>query len=100
MNPSLKQVILKPRNARREVRQAVQGVANIRSREGQPGPWAEATLADFSESGFRLIHLNSTLTAGQELDFVHPYAKGTARVVWNRILDGRVETGCMILTRQ
>lgn len=90
---------LSSEDQRREARTAGEGRASVRAREGQPGPWSDAKLVDFSENGFRLDHGDTSFTAGQELDFAHPYAKGTARVVWNRILDGRVETGCLILTR-
>jgi len=84
---------------RREPRRKAQGVASVRSKDDQRSPWLEVQLVDISDGGFRLSHVDTTFTAGQELDFTHPYAAGTARVIWNRILDGRVETGCLILTR-
>ena len=93
------QTALSAKDQRREPRKPADGIASIRARERLAGPWSEAKLVDFSESGFRLDHRDTSFRAGQELDFAHPYAKGTARVVWNRILDGRVETGCLILTR-
>lgn len=86
-------------NKRREVRRAAQGVANVRAKRDENSAWLEVQLVDVSESGFRLAHIDTSFFAGEELDFRHPYAAGTARVVWNRILDGRVETGCMILTK-
>ena len=84
---------------RREQRRRAQGVASVRPKNDRQSPWLEVQLVDVSDSGFRLAHIDTTFFAGQELDFAHPHAVGTARVVWNRILDGRVETGCMILTR-
>jgi hypothetical protein len=99
ISPSKRQTVLRSEDQRRESRKAGDGIASIRARENRPGPWSEAKLVDFSDNGFRLDHGDTSFRAGQELDFSHPYAKGTARVVWNRILDGRVETGCLILTR-
>ena len=84
---------------RREPRHKAQGVASVRPKDSQQSQWLQGQLIDVSDSGFRLAHIDTTFFAGQELDFTHPYATGTARVMWNRILDGRVETGCMILTR-
>jgi hypothetical protein len=86
-------------NKRREVRREAQGVASVRPKREPNSVWHEAKLVDVSDSGFRLAHIDTSFLAGEELDFKHPYAAGTARVVWNRILDGRVETGCMILTK-
>ena len=84
---------------RREPRHKAQGKAKVRSKDDQHSPWLQVELVDISDGGFRLSHVDTTFVAGQELDFTHPYATGTARVIWNRILDGRVETGCLILTR-
>lgn len=84
---------------RRELRREAQGVASVRPKDDGHSPWLEVQLVDVSDSGFRLAHKDTTFVAGQELDFTHPHATGTARVMWNRILNGRVETGCMILTR-
>jgi hypothetical protein len=32
------------------------------------------------------------------VEFSHPLAVGAARVMWNRIMDQRVETGFLIVT--
>jgi len=84
---------------RREPRHLVQSTASVRPKDDQRSVWLQVQLVDFSDSGFRVSHVDPTFYAGEELDFTHPYATGTARVIWNRILDGRVETGCLILTR-
>ena len=103
MNPAIKDI--RPEvsrtlsDKRREPRLKAEGVANVRPKDDQHSPWLQVQLVDFSDGGFRLAHIDTTFVAGQVLDFAHPHAAGTARVVWNRILDGRVETGCMILTR-
>jgi hypothetical protein len=103
MNPAIKDTLAEVSSAhidkRRELRRTAQGVASVRPSDARHSPWLEVQLVDVSDSGFRLAHKDTTFVAGQELDFAHPHAAGTARVMWNRILKGRVETGCMILTR-
>jgi hypothetical protein len=54
-------------------------------------------LVDYSNSGFRAIHAYAALHAGQVVDFQHAVAVGRARVMWNRIMDDRVETGFLVL---
>ena len=54
-------------------------------------------LMDVSPSGFRMAHANQSLHSGQMVGFSHSLAAGTARVMWNRILDERVETGFLIV---
>ena len=60
----------------------------------------DGLLFEISESGFRATHHCSTLEPGQEARFAHRWGSGRARVVWNRILPDRVETGFWILDRQ
>ena len=55
------------------------------------------TLADYSKSGFRVVHHCPDLHSGQIVRFQHLIACGTARVMWNRILEGRVESGFLIV---
>jgi hypothetical protein len=55
-------------------------------------------LADVSASGFRAIHRNSGLCAGQYVRFRHGYAEGVAQVVWNRVMNDSVESGFLILS--
>jgi hypothetical protein len=54
-------------------------------------------LVDYSKNGFRAIHGYAALHAGQVVDFQHAVAGGRARVMWNRIMDDRVETGFLVL---
>ena len=54
-------------------------------------------LLDYSNGGFRAAHGHRVLQAGQEVRFRHFRAQGKARVVWNRILPKRMESGFLIL---
>ena len=54
-------------------------------------------LVDVSPSGFRMAHGNQSLQSGQLVEFSHSLALGVARVMWNRIMDQRVETGFRIV---
>jgi hypothetical protein len=56
----------------------------------------EGRLVDLSEGGFRMAHASIELIPGMVVKFKHSTATGTARVVWNRILLNRVETGFLI----
>jgi hypothetical protein len=56
------------------------------------------TLADYSKSGFRAVHSCADLHSGQLVYFRHFIASGTARVMWNRIQQGRVESGFLVIT--
>ena len=68
------------------------GSAKGRSKE------VRGKLLDRSTGGFRAEHDCAELTSGQVVRFRLPNsAKGKARVVWTRILEGRVETGFLIL---
>jgi hypothetical protein len=53
-------------------------------------------LMDISRSGFRMAHHCNTLSPGQLVHFRHDRAQGEARVVWNRIENGSVETGFVL----
>ena len=55
------------------------------------------TLLDYSRSGFRALHHYSELRPGQLVRFRHVVASGTAKVIWNRILPERVESGFLIV---
>jgi hypothetical protein len=59
----------------------------------------EGRLIDVSASGFRMAHGDRSLAAGQTVEFAHDEAAGQARVMWNRILDGSVETGFFVIRR-
>jgi hypothetical protein len=54
-------------------------------------------LVDISRSGFRACHSYFRLEPGQQVRFRYPASQGRARVMWNRILNGRVETGFLVL---
>ena len=57
----------------------------------------EGQLRDISTGGFRAAHGSSSLEAGQEVEFIHPYGEGRARVMWTRVTAGMVESGFMHL---
>jgi hypothetical protein len=46
-----------------------------------------------------MAHGETLLEPGQILPFSHREAAGRARVIWNRIMSGRVETGFLIVER-
>ena len=56
-----------------------------------------AELLDYSKSGFRAAHEYSALSTGQVVRFQRLVAWGQAKVVWNRILGEKVETGFVVL---
>ncbi len=57
--------------------------------------WGE--LIDLSNGGFRVRHQRMRLSTGQQVRFTHPSGKGTARVIWTRILGENAESGFLIL---
>ena len=57
----------------------------------------DGLLLDAGAVGFRMTHQCWFLQRGQEVDFEYTGRKGRARVVWNRILPDRIETGFKIL---
>lgn len=60
-------------------------------------------LADVSQSGFRAVHRSRELNPGRVIRFHFEDRQsgqkrsGWARVVWTRVLDSVVETGCFIV---
>jgi hypothetical protein len=54
-------------------------------------------LLDYSRSGFRAQHDYASLSSGQVVSFQHLLARGRAKVMWNRIADGNVECGFLVL---
>jgi hypothetical protein len=60
----------------------------------------EGQLMDISPNGFRMAHACASLEAGQLVEFSHLEAAGHARVMWNRILAERVESGFLVLAAQ
>jgi hypothetical protein len=82
---------------RREQRRRASGTVRIRF--GNPRPQEVAgDLVDVSESGFRMAHAFPSLEAGQVVEFSHLEARGRARVMWNRIVEQRVETGFFVVS--
>jgi len=81
---------------RREARREASGAVHIRWSEPKPIE-IEGQLMDVSLGGFRMSHDFVSLEAGQIVNFSHVEAKGRARVIWNRIVGNRVETGFLIL---
>lgn len=60
----------------------------------------EGTLLDVSDSGFRAVHDHVTLSRGTIVRFEHRFTIGRAKVVWNRVLDGEVQSGFSVLREQ
>jgi hypothetical protein len=84
---------------RAETRHKATGNVTLRLNEDYQVAF-EGRLMDISASGFRVRHANSHLRSGQECDFSLPGTRGRARVVWNRITTGFIETGFLILTHE
>lgn len=80
---------------RREPRHPARGAVKVK----RPAGKIDGELVDVSSSGFRMEHQSGALEPGQVIEFWHAYAAGKARVIWNRILEGRVETGFFIEER-
>ena len=84
------------REMRREERRPTDGA--VRVRYSNPRPMEiEGRLMDVSLSGFRMAHSCVTLASGQMVEFTHTEASGKARVMWNRVVDQRVETGFLVV---
>lgn len=81
---------------RREIRQPAEGPVLVNFSNPQPIE-VLGELVDVSPNGFRMAHANQSLQSGQLVGFSHSSAIGTARVMWNRIMDHRVETGFRIV---
>jgi PilZ domain len=84
------------REKRREQRREADGTVRIRFSDPQPLEIA-GHLVDVSENGFRMAHRFPSLAAGQIVEFSHIEAQGRARVMWNRIVEQRVETGFLVV---
>jgi ABC-type nitrate/sulfonate/bicarbonate transport system permease component len=82
---------------RREIREPAEGPVLVNFSNPQPMEIL-GQLVDVSPGGFRMAHANQSLQSGQLVGFSHGLAIGTARVMWNRIVDHRVETGFRIVT--
>jgi hypothetical protein len=82
-------------DSRREPRRAAEGSVVVEFHNPQKRQ-LEGRLVDQSESGFRMAHTSIELVPGMMVKFKHSSSSGTARVVWNRILQHQVETGFLI----
>lgn len=89
-------VLPDPQNRRAEERFSIEGELLL-SFDDPVHHEVRAQLVDYSKSGFRAVHEYSALSTGQEVRFQRLVAWGRARVVWNRILGERVETGFVLL---
>jgi hypothetical protein len=81
---------------RRESRRTANGPIVVRFGQEQSFV-VHGHLVDVSASGFRMLHQCTTLETGQIVEFSHPEASGTARVMWNRIVDRMVQTGFFVM---
>jgi hypothetical protein len=54
-------------------------------------------MVDVSAHGFRAAHNCPHLGTGEEVMFEHALGHGRARVVWNRIAEGQLESGFLVL---
>ena len=84
------------REKRRESRRLAQGVVHVRFSNPRLVK-IKGRLIDISASGFRMAHDETSLVAGILVDFSHAEGSGRARAMWNRIVDGKVETGFLIV---
>lgn len=84
---------------RREFRRPANGIVHLKLTTPRPFE-VVGRLLDVSDSGFRMTHSYTPLAAGQVVEFRHHENAGRARVVWNRILGDRVETGFLIVNSQ
>ncbi len=86
-----------PQEKRREPRREASGLVHVRFAYPKAME-IEGRLIDISPGGFRMSHHFASLEAGQIVEFAHIEAKGRARVIWNRIVAERVETGFLVLS--
>ena len=81
---------------RKEVREAADAELTLIVDDPFPAE-VRGRLIDISRSGFRASHSYPQFEPGQQVRFRYPAAEGQARVMWNRILKDRVETGFLVL---
>jgi hypothetical protein len=63
-----------------------------------PGaPLLRARLVDISAQGFRAAYDSASLPSGSIVRFRHARTVGTAKVVWNRTVGDKWESGFLIL---
>jgi hypothetical protein len=81
---------------RREHRREATGLVQVRFSDPQPQQ-IEGRLMDVSSGGFRMAHVYASLAPGQIVEFAHTESRGRARVIWNRIVEEKVETGFLVV---
>jgi hypothetical protein len=84
---------------RREPREEAHGTA-VLFVDGAVEWRIEGVLIDTSDSGFRLEHTHGGLTTGTEVRFAFEGREGRAKVCWNRIAGGRVESGFYVTAKR
>ncbi len=84
------------RDQRKEPRFAAAGDVNLYLEDIVPVQ-VSGTMVEHSKGGFRVAHVYPGLHPGQDVRFEHLKGQGRARVVWNRILAGQVESGFLVL---
>ena len=86
----------KNRDRRTAVRAPAHGVVEISF--DFPAPTViEAELIETSMTGFRAAHDSKAIEPGLEVCYQRPRASGRARVIWTHVLNGRRESGFMVL---
>jgi hypothetical protein len=80
---------------RKEARFEARGAVTL-SVEGPIPESFQAELRDTSRSGFRAAHHHTSLSIGVRVHFYHSGRSGQALVMWNRIVDGHVESGFLV----
>ncbi len=81
---------------RKEPRRNASG--HVRVRFSDPGLIdLEGGLVDFSGSGFRMSHACTALETGVVVEFWHSAASGHARLMWNRVMPGGIESGFLVI---
>lgn len=82
----------------RRAEERIQVEGKVKLRFTDPSPLTvEGSLLDYSTSGFRAVHQHQSLQTGEIVEFAHFVSSGRARVMWNRISDGSVQTGFLVL---
>ena len=87
------------REQRREARRVATGKVRVSFTDPELSE-IDGKLMDVSASGFRMAHHFAELQSGQIVEFSHVEASGRARVMWNRILAGGVETGFLVVNAE
>lgn len=54
-------------------------------------------LSDVSAEGFRATHYGVGLSAGQRVQFRHPFDEGAATVMWTQVIGQKAESGFLVV---